>query len=394
MNLRAGLVAAAALFTACQAPEVREPDLYVEVPQETEPAPFRRVDFADTRNWLCHPDMSEGNACDVSLAATVIAEDGTTTIEDTYAADAPAFDCFYIYPTVSLDKTWNSDLIAGVEELNVIENQFARYGSVCATYAPMYRQRTLLDLQTLMLTGVTNADLDMRWADVVDSWNHYLAHNNDGRPVLLIGHSQGADMVLQLLKAEIIGKPVQDRIVGVHAIGYTAHTDADGTLGGMKVCSAPGEAGCLVNYESFRAVAEPPATSRFAIASEDGLPAICNSPPALRSEGGTALDAYLPSKSFRTGTATDYGAEVSTPFVKLPGLLSAECRQNATHHWLAVTVNAGDGPRADNVPGDVMFNGSVVADWGLHLIDMNIAMGDLVAIASLQAEAWQAARQP
>ncbi len=390
MNLRAGLVAAALLVAGCKSPAIREPDLYVELPREAEPAPLQRVDYADTRNWLCHPDMAEGNACDVDLTATIIHEDGTTEIEQTLPADAAEFDCFYLYPTVSFDQTWNSDLLTGPEELNVAENQLARYGSVCDLYAPIYRQRTLLELQTLMLTGVSNANIEMRWADVVDSWNFYLEHNNKGRPVLLIGHSQGADMVLQLLKTEIIDKPVEAQVVGVHAIGFTAHADADGTIGGMPVCSAPGEAGCLVNYESFRAAAEPPAASRFGLKAADGTAAICTSPPALVEAGRTALDAYMPRQSLGAPLPTDYGVPVDTPFVKLPGLVSGECRANATHDWFAVTVAPGDGPRVDDIRGDVMFNGQVVADWGLHLVDMNLAMGNLVALAELQAKSWQA----
>jgi hypothetical protein len=84
--------------------------------------------------------------------------------------------------------------------------------------------------------------------------------------------------------------------------------------------------------------------------------------------------------------------QVDTPFVKLPGLLSGQCRSNATHDWLAVTVTPGDGPRTDAIRGDVIVNGEVVAEWGLHLVDMNLAMGNLVALAALQAEAWQAAQ--
>jgi hypothetical protein len=392
MILRTGLVAALMLVAGCKAAPAPAAEPAAELAVEAVPAPppFAHVDYDDMRNWLCHPDMPEGNACDVDLTATVIHEDGTTEIEESYALlDTAPFDCFYIYPTVSFDPTWNSDLLTGVEEMNVAANQLARYGTVCNLYAPLYRQRTLLELQTRIATGIDNANLEMRWADVVDSWTYYLDHNNHGRPVLLIGHSQGADMVMQLLKAEIIGKPVQAQIVGVHAIGYTAHTDADGTYGGMPVCSAPGQAGCIVNYESFRATAEPPATSRFGIKAADGAAAICTSPPALVEDGATALDAYMPRQSLGAPLPTDYGVPVETPFVKLPGLLSGECRSNATHDWLAVTVTPGDGPRTDTIRGDVIVNGEVLADWGLHLVDMNLAMGNLVALAALQAKTWQ-----
>ena len=37
-------------------------------------------------------------------------------------------------------------------------------------------------------------------------------------------------------------------------------------------------------------------------------------------------------------------------------------------------------PRADDIVGDVMANGQVNASWGLHLIDVNLAMGNLVDV--------------
>ncbi|MEQ9505718.1 MAG: DUF3089 domain-containing protein [Hyphomonas sp.] len=392
MFIRTAMAAATLIVAGCKAPGHQEPDLYVELPEEPAAVPFPRVDYSDTRNWLCHPDMAEGNACDVDLTATVIAEDGTTTIEETYAAAEPAFDCFYYYPTVSLDQTPNSDLLTGPEEMNVVANQFARYGEHCRLFAPMYRQATLLSLRTAMATGQGTADEAMRWADIVDSWNYYLEHENSGRGVVIVGHSQGAGMILQLLKEEIIGKPVQDRVISAHAIGTLAAADADGTFGGMPVCREPGEAGCFLSYLSFRAGAGPEIESRFGKITETGERAVCTNPAELSGDG-TALDAYMPNTSFGQLPPFDYGAPVETPFIKLPGLLSAECLSNETHDWLAVTINAADGPRADNIPGDIYVNGTLLADWGLHFIDMNLAMGNLPRIAAAQAAAWEAAQQ-
>ncbi|MFN4023594.1 MAG: DUF3089 domain-containing protein [Hyphomonas sp.] len=356
---------------------------------ETPPA-FERNDYADLDTWLCHPGKTVNDACAADLTATVIEEDGSTRIETFEAAAQPAFDCFYLYPTVSLDTTPNSDMIAGPEEMNVIANQFARYGAACRLYAPIYRQATLLSLRAAMLTGTATADPDMRWADIVDSWRHYLDHENNGRGIILAGHSQGAGMILELLKTEIIGTHVQDRIISAHPIGTLAHLDADGTFGGMPVCASAEETGCILTFVSFRAGNDPPEGSRFGKVTEDGRRSICAN-PAYLSSGSNALDAYMPSRSLIAASDAapyEYGVPVETPFVKLPGLLGAECRSNETHDWLAVAVNAGSGPRADDIPGDVVVNGEILADWGLHLIDVNLAMGNLVEIARRQGERW------
>ena len=83
---------------------------------------------------------------------------------------------------------------------------------------------------------------------------------------------------------------------------------------------------------------------------------------------------------------------MTTPFVKVPGLISAECVNSGGFSYLAVTVNADPkDPRTDTIVGDVVANGTVLKDWGLHLLDMPVAMGNLVELAGTQAAAWRAA---
>ena len=62
------------------------------------------------------------------------------------AAPAPVADCFYVYPTVSLDPGVNSDLQPGEEEVRTVVGQFARFRTACRTFAPLYRQMTLTAL--------------------------------------------------------------------------------------------------------------------------------------------------------------------------------------------------------------------------------------------------------
>ena len=65
--------------------------------------------YADGRSWLCRPDLPQ-DACDVDLDATAIGPDGALSVDRHRPADAPQIDCFYVYPTVSNDPTWQSDL--------------------------------------------------------------------------------------------------------------------------------------------------------------------------------------------------------------------------------------------------------------------------------------------
>jgi hypothetical protein len=81
----------------------------------------------------------------------------------------------------------------------------------------------------------------------------------------------------------------------------------------------------------------------------------------------------------------------STAFVEAPGLLTGQCVQKNGFSYLEVHVNANPAdPRTDEISGDVVQEGKVNAAWGLHLIDANLAMGNLVDIVGAEAKAYLA----
>jgi hypothetical protein len=67
---------------------------------------------------------------------------------------------------------------------------------------------------------------------------------------------------------------------------------------------------------------------------------------------------------------------------------------NQRGSYLEVTVRGNPlDPRTDDIVGDVMTNGQVNASWGLHLIDVQVAMGNLVDLVREQARAFTTARK-
>lgn len=355
------------------------------------------IDYADADNWLCRPDNPR--ACGVDLTTTVVNADGSTHIESWSARrDAPV-DCFYVYPTVSLDTTPNSDMEAGPEEYNVIRSQFARLGSECRTFAPLYRQVTLTALRANMSGGQSVApDREMPFQDVVDAWNYYLENHNQGRGVILIGHSQGAGVLSRLIINHIEGQDVQQQIISAMLLGATAQVPEGQSTGGtfkqMPACETGEQTGCIVSYVSFRSDVPPPANSLFG-RNGQGSTAICTNPAQL-AHGHNQLHAHLSNaaaEGFSSNAQSPWlsnGTQVTTPFVSVPGLLTGECVNEGGFSYLKVTVNADPAdPRTDKISGDVMnADGTINAGWGLHLIDVNVAMGDLVTLAAKQSNAW------
>jgi Protein of unknown function (DUF3089) len=398
------LVIAVSVLCACAATSIAQtasPPAAAAQEPAAKPA-VTKNHYGNPDDWLCRPGLpAEKDACNVDLATTVITADGKTIIEPfTPSRNAP-IDCFYVYPTVSTQTTGNADMTAGPEERAVIRAQFARFGSKCRLFAPLYRQATLAAIVAAALGHPIPVDRAMVYNDVLDAWNYYLAHDNHGRGVVLIGHSQGAGVLTLLIKNEIDGKPVQKQIVSALLLGTNIAVPKGKDVGGrfehIPLCHSAAQTGCIITYVSFRATQPPTPDGRFGHVPGEGMQAACVNPATLGSAapggGSGELHAYL--RAGGTGFVTDEaspgpwlksGAPITTPFVSLPGLLTAECINNENGSYLAVTIH-GDpaGPRASDITGDVVIRGQVLPEWGLHLIDVGEAMGNLLDIVGQQA---------
>lgn len=353
-------------------------------------------DYGDKANWLCLPGRAD--ACAVDQTTTIVQASGKTSTETFKAAANPGYDCFYVYPTVSTDPGGNSDMTIDDAERRVVEQQLARFAGACRIFAPMYRQVTLAALRAVMMGQPSPGNGVLAYGDVRDAWRWYLANENKGRGVVLIGHSQGSRMLLDLLKNEIDGKLPQAKLISAYVLGMNTPVDAGGKFGSIPLCTKADQAGCLVTYVSFRETAPPPANSRFGKTDAEGRRAGCVNPAALlagkASTDEAVLHSYLSSKGFGavSGQPPKPFAKdltVTTPFVALPGLISARCVSEGDFTYLSVKVNGDPAdPRTDEITGDVVVAGNVLKDWGLHLIDVNLEMGDLVALVDRQAKAY------
>jgi hypothetical protein len=350
-------------------------------------------DYADPSTWLCRPGRQD--ACTVNLDATVITADGRTSIE-TFKADLKApIDCFYVYPTVSPDPGANSTMTIGPEVREVVMHQFARFSAECRLFAPMYRQVTLSALQA-RLQGKPMADgaTALAYNDILDAWNDYLTHDNQGRGVVLIGHSQGSNILTQLIGEEIEGKPIQAKMVSAILMGTFTRSD---DLGGRKFkniprCHSSRQLGCVITFADFRADSPPPADSLFGQGRGETL-ADCVNPASLVGGSGD-LNAYLRPVRSPSGAPdrwTTPPTPVTTAFVKVPGLLTGQCVSDEHGTYLAVTIHPTlGGARANDISGDQVRGGQVLKSWGLHLIDPSLHLGNLVSIVGEERKAYLA----
>ena len=341
--------------------------------------------------WLCRPGLAD-NPCESDLTATVIAADGSKTTEQASPAKDPPIDCFYVYPTVSGQETENANLNIDPEQTAIAVQQAARFSQVCKVYAPIYRQLTLKAINT------AGADLtvarDLAYGDVVAAWQDYLANYNDGRGVVLIGHSQGTGMLTRLATAEIDPKPeVRRHLVSALLIGGSVTVaigkDVGGDFQNIPACRSETQTGCVVAYSSFNQ--PPPADSRFGrprkTSSGAEPPAdvevLCVNPGSLSGEPGD-LKPYFPTEPFPGVLGQLGGAPPpeSTPWVAYPGLYTGRCESSEGANWLQID--------ATGVAGDTrpVVAQTIGPTWGLHLYDMGLAMGNLVELVRMQTVAY------
>jgi hypothetical protein len=116
--------------------------------------------------------------------------------------------------------------------------------------------------------------------------------------------------------------------------------------------------------------------------------------PARLAKGSAPLDSYWYAGPSVTGTPSPITWSTQgappTPFLRTEGLASASCVNRGNAGYLSVMVNADPADaRTDRIPGDVVIAGVPQPGWGLHTADMNLALGDLIALVEAQAEAYR-----
>ena len=349
--------------------------------------------------WLCKPGMAD-NPCEIGMDTTVREPSGAERVEwPQPAADRPV-DCFYVYPTVSNQPTPNANKDRDPELVSIAKYQAARFSLRCRVYAPIYRQGTLAGLATAEAQD-TATIRRIAYADVLEAWREYLARDNRGRGVVLLGHSQGTRMLRQLLRTEIDRDPAQRRrLVSAILLGGNVTvrrgSDRGGDFATTPLCLRPGQAGCVVAYSTY--AEDPPANARYGRLDDDadysfGFPegpayeVACTDPVVLAGRRGQ-LRLLVPSEPYAPGpiaagiVVTSRGAPPSAPttWVVPRDRYEGACRTiNGAHVFRYDPV--GDSGRPAPFPDRT---------WGTHLIDANLGLEDLVEIVRRQSETYLA----
>jgi DUF3089 family protein len=344
--------------------------------------------------WLCKPGIAS-NPCLSSEEATVELGNGSSFVEHAQPAKNPPVDCFYVYPTVSSQFTQNANLEIGPEETQIAISQASRFSQVCKVYAPIYPQLTIPAINTP--GGITPEGSAKAYIGVLTAFEEYLAKYNHGRGIVLIGHSQGAAMLTQLVKEQIDPNPaLRKQLISAVLLGGNLIVPEGKTVGGtfqnVPSCLYVVQTGCLIAYSSF--LKEPPNPSNFGRPTsllglggpiETPNPQVVCVNPTLLAQGNHAGPAlsYYPTQPF-PGLLGSFVQvpKASTPWVATPDEYSAQCEKANGASWLQLTPA---GPPGD--PREPILE-TLGPLWGTHLVDVNATLGNLVGTVGLQSGSY------
>ena len=347
-----------------------------------------------TTVWLCCPGLAR-NPCADSLTSSTVGPTGATRVQRSSAPRKAPVDCFYVYPTVSGQQTTNANLHIDRAERAVAEAQASRFSTACRVYAPMYPQLTLHAI--FAPGGITAAGAATAYIGLLSAFRDYMAHYNHGRGIVFIGHSQGASLLIALLRNEVDNQPsIRRRLVSALLLGGNVTVPVGRRVGRsfahIPACAKTRETGCVVAYSSFDTT--PPPNTLFGRvgaglnpfapgAGATRLQVLCVN-PASPSGGRAALLPYFVSAGLPT--LHSHGKPLrppSTPWVSYPREYTAGCRSAGGATWLQVDH---DSRSVDRRPIVTEITGP---QWGLHIYDVNLALGNLVALVRSEASAYR-----
>jgi len=337
--------------------------------------------------WLCRPGQAN-DPCTASLDTTVVEPDGHRHVIDYEDAKDPPVDCFYVYPNISHQLGNNTDLQVDPQETAIAQLEASPFSQVCRVFAPMYRSDTGQATGTASQTAASR----VASASVVSAWNDYLTHYNDGRGIVLIGHSEGSGQLAQLLAEHVDQVPsVRSRFVSAILTGadLLVYKTGFGPFKTIGPCTSVTQTGCVVGYNAYTqtpqsdAIFGKPSTPEFhGLAVED----VCTNPTSL--EGGTGQLISL----YRTQLATEDVAgsssegilqsnppTSSTPWIEYDDGYNATCVLTNSGYHVLIVHRVGRVPTLTATPDSA---------WGLHVDDPNLAIGNLVELIRSESSVY------
>ena len=349
---------------------------------------YSSAKYRDEAMWLCRPDRPD-DACKADLSATEIKPDDSLVVEPHRPARDPEVDCFYVYPTV--DSGFFPRNHASFEDTSPMRRvalvQAARFNEVCSVYAPLYRQVSIgtyfapRDRRERML--------DVAFSDVEDAFLHYLGQYNHGRKIVLVGHSQGGDMVVRLVQRLFDHDPaLRERLLVAMAIGADVEVPRGRLVGGtfenVPLCQRADETGCVVAFRTHR---EGQDLESLPFKLPEGREAACVNPAAtVKDDREPLARSYFPADKESEKEVDAVVRDLGTPYVMFRDFYTAQCEDGPNGYRYLAIDQAHEPGDARTAPFDLKHK-RLNTVMGTHFLDMLFTQGDLIDLVARKTAA-------
>ena len=159
-------------------------------------------------------------------------------------------DLFLVCPTVDMNDEFNMSLDdedTRTSFLGALNMERGIYEDSTRMFAPYYRQAAM------KVYSLDRAEwepyMELAYSDVSAAFAYYLEHENDGRPIVLAGFSQGADMCYRLLEEYFDDETLYDQLVAVYAIGWPLTEEMTQTYPQIVAAQASDDTGVVISFD-------------------------------------------------------------------------------------------------------------------------------------------------
>lgn len=300
--------------------------------------PSDAVDYADAENWA---------------------------YLETTAAEMDA-DVFFICPSVygGSDSACNmslSDTETKESFVGAINMEKGIYDQNSRFFAPYYRQIGLNVYE--MEQEEREPYLEIAYQDIRAAFDYYYETYNEGRPIILAGFSQGADLCIRLMKDRFDEEDLQNQLVACYAIGWRVTEEEVEQYSQLKMAQGETDTGVIV---SFNSEAE---TITDSLMIPSGTKTYAINPLNWKTDSTPA------DKSLNKGACfTDYSGAIVTEIPQLTGAYIDDMRG-------ALKV-------PDVSPADYPAGLSLFADGVYHLYDYQFFYRNLQENVSARLDAF------
>jgi pimeloyl-ACP methyl ester carboxylesterase len=201
-------------------------------------------DYNNAYFWVAHPDKKDTS--DLVPMELDISDDLANK----------DVDVFFVHSTGFVGPGgWNSTMEIENSEAQSIEYMLSSMASIfngcCNIYAPHYREANIQSFMPEKFEFGTQA-LDLAYQDVAQAFDYYLQHFNQGRPFIVVGHSQGTTHALRILEEKVDNTPLYQQLVAAYVVGYWLPNDKfSRSFEQITPCVAADQTGCIVSYDTY-----------------------------------------------------------------------------------------------------------------------------------------------